>query len=52
MLGMVNPVLSGIQSKRKVAYGISVHVVIEFEEDREAGVCKNGVRRFGENVIV
>src|SRR5229473_6749143 len=49
---MVHPVSSGIRRKGKVAHGISVDFVIELEEDAEAGVCKNGMRRFGENVIV
>lgn len=33
-------------------YGISVDFVIELEEDTEAMVCKDGVRRFGEGVVV
>jgi len=49
---MVDPVSSGIAGKGKVAYGVSVDFVIELEEDTKAGVCKDGVRRFGENVIV
>jgi hypothetical protein len=49
---MIDPVLSGILGKRKVAYGISVDFVIEFEEDTEAGVCKDGMRWSGKNVIV
>ena len=49
---MVYPVSGGIQGEGKVAYGISVDFVIELEEDSEAGVCKDGMRRFGENVII
>jgi hypothetical protein len=52
MLGMVNPVLSGVQSEGKVAYGISVNFVIELEEDTETGVCEDGMRRLGKNVII
>jgi hypothetical protein len=49
---MVDPVSSGIGGEGKVAYGVSVDFVIELEEDTKAGVCKDGMRRFGENVIV
>jgi len=49
---MVDPVSGGIQCEGKVTYGISVDFVIELEEDTEAGVCKGGMGRFGENVIV
>jgi hypothetical protein len=35
---MVDPVLSGIQGEGKATYGISVHFVVELEEDTEAGV--------------
>jgi hypothetical protein len=38
--------------KGKVSYRISVDFVIEVEEDTEAGVCKDGMCGFGENVIV
>jgi hypothetical protein len=49
---MVDPVLSCIRGKRKVGYGISVDFVIELEKDTEGGVCKDGMGRFGENVII
>src|SRR6266849_8455704 len=49
---MIDPILSGIWGKGKVGNGISVDLVIELEEDNEAGVCKDGMRRFRENVIV
>jgi hypothetical protein len=49
---MVDPVTRGIRGEGKVTYDISVHFVIELEEDTEASVCKDGVRRLGENVIV
>jgi hypothetical protein len=49
---MVDPVPRSIVSERKVAYGISVDLVIKLEEDTEASVCKDGMGRFGENVIV
>ena len=49
---MVDPVSCGIRGEGKVTDGTSVDFVIEVEEDTEAGVCKDGVRRFGENVIV
>jgi hypothetical protein len=49
---MVDPVPRGIRGEGKVTYGGSVHFVIELEEDAEARVCKDGMRRFGENVIV
>src|SRR6266403_2710823 len=49
---MVNPVSGGIGDEGKVSYRISVDFVIELEEDTEAGVCEDGMRRFGENVIV
>jgi hypothetical protein len=49
---MVDPVPRGVQGKGEVTYGISVDFVIELEEDTEASVCKDGMRRFEENVIV
>jgi hypothetical protein len=49
---MVDPVSSGIGGEGKVAYSISADCVIELEEDTKAGVCKDGMRRFGENVVV
>jgi hypothetical protein len=49
---MVDPVPRGIQSKGKVTYGIPVDFVIELEEDAQASTCKDGMCRFGENVIV
>jgi len=49
---MVDPVSGGIGGKGKVSYGISVDLVIELEEDTEAGVCEDGMRRFEENVVV
>jgi hypothetical protein len=49
---MVDPVSSGIQGEGKVTYSISVHFVIELEEDTEASVCEGGMGKFGENVIV
>jgi hypothetical protein len=48
---MVDPVSGGIHGKGKATYSISVDFVIELEEDAEAGVCKDGMRRFGENMI-
>jgi hypothetical protein len=48
---MVDPVSSGVEGEGEVAYGISVDFVVELEEDTEAGVCKDGMRRFRENVI-
>jgi len=49
---MVDPIPSGIWGKGKVGNGVSVDIVIELEEDTEAGVCKDRMRRFWENVIV
>jgi hypothetical protein len=49
---MVDPVSSGIRGEGKVTYGIFVDFVIKLEEDTKARVCKDGMRRFGENVIV
>jgi len=49
---MVDPVSGGIGGEGKVSYGISVDIIIQLEEDAEAGVCEDGMRRFGENVIV
>jgi hypothetical protein len=51
---VVDPVSSGIRgdSEGKATYGISVDFVIETEEDAEASVCKDGMRRFGENAIM
>jgi hypothetical protein len=49
---MVNPVPRGIQGEGEVGYDISVDFVIELEEDTEASVGNDGVRRLGENVIV
>jgi hypothetical protein len=51
-MGMIDPVSRSVWGERKVTYGISVDFVIELEEDTETGVCQDGVRRFGENVIV
>jgi hypothetical protein len=50
ILGMVGPVSGGIRGEGKVSNGISLGFVIELEEDAEASVRKEGVRRFGENV--
>jgi hypothetical protein len=49
---MVDPVSSGIRGEGKVTYGSSVDFVIELEEDTEASVCKDGMGRFEEDVIV
>jgi hypothetical protein len=49
---MVDPIPSSVWGKGKVGDGISVDFVIKFEEDTEAGVCKDGMCGFGENVIV
>jgi hypothetical protein len=49
---MVDPVPRGIQGEGKVTDGICVDFVIELEENTETRVCKDGMRRFGENVIV
>jgi hypothetical protein len=43
---MVDPVSGGIQGKGKATRRIFVHFIIEFEEDAEAGVCKDSMRRF------
>jgi hypothetical protein len=48
---MIDPVPSGIPGDGEVTYGISLEFVIELEEDSEASPCKEGMRRFGENVI-
>src|SRR6266403_2649768 len=50
--GMVDPVSGGIVGDGKTSYGISVDIIIELEEDTEAGVCEDDMRRFGENVVV
>jgi hypothetical protein len=49
---MVDPVPCCIQGEGEMTYGISVDFIIELEEDTQASMCKNGMRRFGENVIV
>ena len=49
---MVDPVPRGVWGEGEMTYGIPVDFVIELEEDTEACVCKDGVRRFRENVIV
>jgi len=49
---MIDPVSGGIGGEGKVGDGISVAFVIELAEDTQAGVCKDGMGRFGENVIV
>jgi hypothetical protein len=49
---MVDPVPRGIWSEGKVTYGISVDFVVEVEENAEASLCQDGMRRFRENVIV
>jgi hypothetical protein len=49
---MIGIVPGGIRNEGETTYGISVDFVVEVEKDTGAGVCKDGVRRFGENVIV
>jgi hypothetical protein len=49
---VADPVPRSVQGQGKVIYCISVDFVIELEEDTEAGMCKDGVRGFEENVIV
>jgi len=49
---MIDPVSGGILSEGKARYGISVDFVIELEEDAEACVCKGGMGRFREDVII
>jgi hypothetical protein len=49
---MVDPVPRGIRSEGVAIHGISVDFVIELKEDAEGSMCKDGVRRFQENVIV
>ena len=49
---MIYPVPGGIRGEGKVSYRISVDFIVEVEEDAEAGVCKDGMCGFGENVIV
>jgi len=49
---MVDPVTGGIRGEGKVSYVIPVDFVIQLEEDTETSVCEDGMRRFGENVIV
>jgi hypothetical protein len=49
---MVNPVPGGIRGEGKVINGIFLDFVIELEEDTEGSVCDDGVRWFGEDVIV
>ena len=38
-------------ARGKVIYSIFVDFVIESKEDTEANMCKENMRRFGENVI-
>jgi hypothetical protein len=49
---MVYPVPGGVGGEGKVTDGISVDFVIELEEDAEACLCEDGMRRFWEDVIV
>jgi hypothetical protein len=49
---MVDPVPRGIRSEGEVMNRIFVDFVIELEENTEGGVCEDGVRWFGEDVIV
>ena len=49
---MIDPVPSGIRNEGEMPYGIPVDLVVELEEDTEAGVCKDGICGFGENVVV
>jgi hypothetical protein len=49
---MVDPVPSSVRCERKVSYVIFVDFVIELEEDTEASMCKDGMRRSGEDVII
>ena len=49
---MVDPVPRGIRGESIATNGIFVDFVIELKEDTEGNMCKDGVRRFGENVIV
>jgi len=52
ILGMVDPVSGRIWGEREVFHGISVDFVIKLEEDTEAGMCNDGMRRFEEDVII
>jgi hypothetical protein len=49
---MVDPVPGSIQGEGKATNGISVHFVIELEEDTEASMCNDGMRWFGEDEII
>jgi hypothetical protein len=49
---MVDPVSGGIPREGEVTNGITIDFVIEFEEDAEAGVSKDGMCRFSEYVVV
>jgi hypothetical protein len=49
---MVDPVSGSIWGEGKVMNGISVDFTIELEEDTEASMYNDGMRWFGENVIV
>jgi hypothetical protein len=48
---MIDPVPSGMRCKGEMNYGISADFVVE-PEDAEASVCKDGMRRLREYVIV
>jgi len=48
---MLDPVSSSIRGEGKLVYCIPVTFVIQLEEDNEASTCKEGMGRFGENVI-
>ena len=49
---MIDPVLSGVRGEGKANYHIFVDFGVEVKEDAEASVCKDGMCRLGENVIV
>jgi hypothetical protein len=50
-LGVVDPVPRGIRGEGIVSYGTFVDLFIKLEKDTEASMGKDGMRRFGENVI-
>ena len=49
---MINPVPSGVRSEGELTYRVSVDFFVEVEKDTEAGMCKDDMCGFGENVIV
>ena len=48
---MCGPVLSSVSSQREVLYLVTVHTIVQSEEDAKACLCKNRMSSLKSNVI-